>query len=314
MSHPESQHPAFDPEEHQILSELKPDDEPLPPEDGAAPAEEQPAAEVQPQETAAAPAEAPAAAPAEAPAAAPAAAGPAEAPAPAPAPAPAEQERPQGDTRAALRAARTSERRLRDENEQLRRDLEQARKDQPTSSNVVSDEELEQLEQDFPVQAKLVRRQRELEQQIAETRSAAPPPSPEFEALSYPPQVQEVIDSVPDLLAWQYDANAQDKFQRAIAYDNALRHDPDWKDKSPAERFAEAAERTKRAFGSAPAPAPTPAPSPSAAPAAAAIAAAPASGPKGISDFRGGGPANPTQLDYSQMSDEEVIASLTPTS
>ena len=166
--------------------------------------------------------------------------------------------------------------------------------------------------------AKLVRRQREIEAKLATASPAPAPPSQDFEPLSYSPAVQEVIDSVPDLLAWQYDPNAQDRFQRATEYDKALMHDPDWKGKSPTERFAEAAERTKRAFGAAASPSPAPAPSPSAAAAAvrldpaAAIAEAPASGPKGISDFRGGAPAAPTPPDYSPMSDEEVMASLTP--
>ena len=207
---------------------------------------------------------------------------------------------------------------MREDNERLQRDLEQARAGGQKVDNTITDEELEQLDQDFPLQARLVRRQRELEAQIAASRQAVPAPAPEFEAPSYPPAVQEVIDSVPDLLAWQYDPNAQDRFQRAIEYDKALMVDPDWKNRSPAERFAEAAERTKRSFGTAsPAPSPAPAPSPSAAPAAtrldpaAALAAAPASGPKGISDFRGGAPATALEPNYSSMTDEEVMASLT---
>lgn len=310
---PENQHPAFDSEEQAILSQLRPEDEPL--QDGddvASPDGEQPQATdtPTPEDTTATPAPAPAVAQA------PAAEAPATAPAAAPdeAATPVEPPKPQGDTRAALRAARTAEKRLRDENERLQRELEEARKGKPTADTTITDEELEQLEQDFPLQAKLARRQRELEAQIAATRTAAPPPSSEFEPPSYQPETQMVIDSVPDLVAWQYDPAAQDKFQRAIEYDKALLLDPDWKGRTPSERFAEAAERTKRAFGAAP----SPAPSPSAAPAAtrldpaAALAAAPVSGPKGISDFRGGGPAAPAERDFSAMSDEEVMASLTP--
>ncbi len=216
--------------------------------------------------------------------------------------------------RAALRAARTSERRVREENERLHRELEEARRSgKPAIDTNITDEELQQLEQDFPLQAKLVHRQRAIEQQLAASQAAAPPKPTDFEPLSYEPETQEVIDSVPDLVAWQYDPNAQDRFHRAIEYDTALKLDPDWKSRTPAERFAEAAERTKRAFGAAPAPAP--APSPPASPRldpAAALAAAPASGPKSISDFRGGGPAAPLERDFSTMSDEEVMASLNP--
>lgn len=311
---PENQHPAFDPDEQAILSELRPEEEPhlQADEEGNTPnSEPNPADASTTPDPSAAPAPAPAEAPAPAPA--PAAEAPAPAPAaaaPAPAAPPAEQPKPQGDTRAALRAARTAERRLRDENERLQRELEDARQGKKPVDTRITDEELEQLEQDFPLQAKLVRHQRELEQQIAAARPAAQP-STEFEAPSYRPEVQEVIDSVPDLVAWQYDPNAQDRFQRAVEYDKALLVDPDWKGRTPAERFAEAVERTKRAFGTAPAPAPAPSAQPQLDPAA-ALAAAPASGPKSISDFRGGGPAAPPERDFSAMSDEEILASLTP--
>lgn len=309
---PENQHPAFDPDEQAILSQLRPEEEPhlQADEEGNTPNSEPSPADAS---TTTEPSAAPAPAPAEAPAPAPAADAPAPAPAaaaPAPAAAPVEQPKPQGDPRAALRAARNAERRLRDENERLLRELEDARQGKKPVDTHITDEELEQLEQDFPLQAKLVRRQREIEQQIAAQRPAAPA-STEFEAPSYRPEVQEVIDSVPDLVAWQYDPNAQDRFQRAVEYDKALLVDPDWKGRSVAERFAEAVERTKRAFGATPAPAPAPSAQPALDPAA-ALAAAPASGPRGISDFRGGGPAAPPERDFSAMSDEEILASLTP--
>lgn len=305
---PENQHPSFDSEEQAILSEIKPDDASMPADGVTGDAGDQPLP------TDAPVVETPSAAPTPA-AETPAATTPVvEQPAAAVETPPAEQPKPQGDTRAALRAARHAEKRLRDENERLKQELEAARTGQAPVDSRLTDEELEQLEQDFPLQAKLARRQRELEEQIAATRTATPPAAADFEPPSYPPQVQEVIDEVPDLLTWQHDPASQDKFQRAVEYDKALLLDPDWKGRTPAERFAEAAERTKRAFAAAPAAAP----SPSAAPAAtrldpaAALAAAPASGPKGISDFRGGAPASSTELDYSAMSDEAVMASLAP--
>lgn len=174
----------------------------------------------------------------------------------------------------------------------------------------ITDEELADLDANFPLQAKVVRKQRELEEKIAKA-APAPAPSAEFVPVTYSPEVQAVIDEVPDLLAWQMDPNGQANFDRAVEYDKALMVDPDWKSRPPVERFAEAARRTKAAATPAPAPAATPA-----APAAprldpaAALAAAPQEGPKGISDFRGGAPGTEPSLDYSKMSDEAIMASL----
>lgn len=217
-------------------------------------------------------------------------------------------EPPKGDARAALRAARNAEQRLRGEVERLRSENETLKQHQPVADTQVSDAELAQLEEDFPLQAKIVRRQREIDEQLKQTARVAPPGPVEFEPLGYDAPVQDAIDSVPDLLAWQYDPAAQDKFARAIDYDKALLADPDWKARTIAERFAEAARRTNAAF--------TVAATPSAAAAATrldpaqVIAAAPVEGPKGISDFRGGAPANTSTTNYSQMSDEAIMASL----
>lgn len=284
----EPQHPAFDSEEQEILSQIKADD------DG----EMQPADETPP-------AEAPAAE------AAPAT----EAPAPAPAEAkPAEEapatEQHQGDVRAALRAARRAEARIRAEAERLRQENEQLRKAVPVtaSDEEFTPEELESMKVDFPAQYKLYVKQQELAQQLAETRAKAQPAaSTEFQPIEFDPATQELVDQVPDLLRWQHDPASQDKLKRAIAYDAALERDPDWADKPLIERFAEAAARTKRAFGTAPAPA---APAATRTDPAARIAALPVSGPKYISDFGGGQPASAPEIDFTQLSDEEIMARL----
>ena len=220
---------------------------------------------------------------------------------------------PQGDQRAALRAARRSERRLREEVEALRQENERLKGGTGAVSTEITDEELAQLDADFPLQAKVVRRQREIEAQVKQVAAVTAPP-PEFEPIAYDPVVQAEIDKVPDLLAWQEDANAQDKFLRAIEYDKALQVDPDWRDSPVAERFAEAARRTNRAFTQATTPAPrTPAtPAATRQDPAAVVANAPVQGPKGISDFRGGGPVQPPSPNYADMSNEEIMASLTP--
>lgn len=307
----EPRDPAFNAEEHEILSTIVPEVESV---DTPDPGQPDPAA-----------AQTPEAAPAAAtPEAAPAAGTPTQGTTPAATPAasaepsatPAqtsEPDKPKGDTRAALRAARHSEKRLRDELAEKERELENLRQGKTLPQNDVSEEELQQLEQDFPAMAKVVRRNQELAREVQQLKAGAQTPAgSEFEPLEYAPAVQMIIDEVPDLLAWQHDPDAQDKFQRAIEYDKALFVDPDWKDKSAVERFAEAARRTKEATGQA-TPALTPAAAAAAKPTvdpAAAIAAAPASGPKGISDFRGGQPPTTPTLNYERMSDEAVMASL----
>ncbi len=307
-------HPAFDPEEAKILSTLVPEGEDAnEPRDGL-PTEQQPAPAADPAPAAPAVPAATEAAPAPAPAVeatAPAAATTTETAATDAAAAPATP--PGGDTRAALRAARHAEKNLREENKRLAAEVEALKQGKAPVDTSITDEELATLEVDFPLQAKIVKNQRALEQQLAQSKPA-PAPGNEFVPMSYEPHVQELIDGNPDLLAWQYDPNAQDKFARAVEYDAALQRDPDWRGKPMAERFVEAARRTKAALGAAPAPAPTP--TPQAAPAAtrtdpaAAIAAAPSTGPKGISDFLGGAPANPPAINYAGMSDDQIMASL----
>ena len=284
----ETTHPSFDSEQQAILSAiLAEDDGEMQPADKT-PAEEAPAAETAPAATEAT-AEAK---PAE------------ESPA---------IEQNQGNVKAALRASRRSEARTRAELEKLRQENEQLRKAVPAaqSDQDFTPDELESMKADFPAQYKLYVKQQELAKQIAETRPVAQPATAtEFQPVEFSSEVQELVDQVPDLLTWQHDEASQDKLKRAIAYDAALEKDPDWMGKPVIERFAEAVARTKRAFGTAPAPAAPPA---NRTDPAAVIAALKPNGPKSISDFGGGQPASAPTLDYSRMTNEEILASLTPT-
>lgn len=293
----EANHPEFDKDEQAILSSLVPEANPVEEGSDALPgnATETPEASAT---TATAPVETPAAV------ATPAA--PAEADPAAATPATTETPAPQGDTRAALRASRRAEKRLRDELDQMRQENEALKQGKGPVDTSITDAELAELEADFPLQAKIVRRQREIEQQLAQAKPE--PGHAEFEPISYDPDVQEAIDGVPDLLAWQHDPAAQDKFARAIEYDKSLLLDPDWQDRDIAERFTEAVRRTKAALSpSLPTPAAPAAPRTDP---AAVIAAAPSTGPKGISDFRGGAPGNAPTVNYQGMSDEQIMASL----
>ncbi|MFM1684705.1 hypothetical protein [Aeromonas salmonicida] len=61
--------------------------------------------------------------------------------------------------------------------------------------------------------------------------------------------VQAALQAVPDLVSWR--EKDQDRFDFAIIVDEKLQADPAWQGKSLDERFAEAARRTKLAFGDA---------------------------------------------------------------
>ena len=73
--------------------------------------------------------------------------------------------------------------------------------------------------------------------------------------------VQAALQAVPDLVSWR--EKDQDRFDFAIIVDEKLQADPAWQGKSLDERFAEAARRTKLAFGDAVDTAPSPAKAPS---------------------------------------------------
>jgi hypothetical protein len=329
VSVPGSELASLDPEDQAILAALTPEGaEPdTPPSFGvdeddatrgaaapaAAPAAAAPAPAADP-----ATADAPAA-PAASPAAAPAPAASAPAPGASPAPAPADGGgQPGGDPRAALRHARRNEKRLYDENERLKArlaELEKGGNASPSSNGqtdplAMSEAELAELEANFPVQAAVIKRMRAMEAQMqAAAAPAAAAPAADWEAPAFKPEVQAVIDQVPQLLEWQLSQNHQDKFELAIEYDASLVRDPLWKNKPVVERFAEATRRAAAAAGAA---SPAPSPADRQAAAAAAIANAPATAPKGVSDFRGGGPADAPRLDYARMTDEEILASLKP--
>lgn len=104
----------------------------------------------------------------------------------------------------------------------------------------ISQEELEQLAQDYPDLGKsiaaIARKLQKLAPQVA--------PQPVQPTLN---PVQAALQAVPDLVSWR--EKDQDRFDFAIIVDEKLQADPAWQGKSLDERFAEAARRTKLAFG-----------------------------------------------------------------
>lgn len=269
-----------------------------------------------------APAAAPAAAPAQAPAAAPAA--PAQAPAEAPAqapPAPAAAPSPaaadaQGNTKAALRASRHEAKRLREENEALRKRLEESGLDTADKSSERPDEsQLNDVREYAPAVGKLLER---LEAENAELRKrlpAAEAPAPAFEPEWMPEDVQAGIDEVPELLLWQTSAEHHDKWQAVKGVDGMLARAPAWVGKPLAERFAHAVALVNAQFAAPSKAAPTPK---TLEDAQRAIAAAPNAAPGALTvgDLRGGATPDSSSIpDYHKMkangmSDEDLIASL----
>ena len=206
---------------------------------------------------------------------------------------------PQGDTRAALRAARRDAKRANERSAQLEQELADLKAGKTPTTTHVTDEEMAELQENFPVAAKLAQEVRELKSKLTTQGEA---PKDDFEPVRYDPDTQEVIDSVPDLVNWQYDPSAQQRFHAAIEMDKYLLTLPDWKDKPLNERLVEVTRRVKNDV-----PPGEPRRDP-----AQVIAGLPTSGPQRISDFQGGAAPNKTTPDYSKMSDEEVIASLPP--
>ncbi|MFQ2467539.1 hypothetical protein ACK312_04460 [Aeromonas caviae] len=104
----------------------------------------------------------------------------------------------------------------------------------------ISQEELAQLAQDYPDLGKsiaaIASKLQRLEQQAA--------PQPVTLAIN---PVQAALQAVPDLMSWR--EKDPDRFDFAIIVDEKLQADPAWQGKSLDERFAEAARRTKLAFG-----------------------------------------------------------------
>ena len=126
------------------------------------------------------------------------------------------------------------------ERDKLQALLEKNGIDPSVDPDDISQEELEQLAQDYPDRGKsiaaIARKLQKLEPQAA-PQQVQPVANP----------VQAALQAVPDLAAWR--DGDQDRFEMALTIDDKLQADPAWSNKPLAERFAEVARRTKLAFG-----------------------------------------------------------------
>ena len=126
------------------------------------------------------------------------------------------------------------------ERDKLQALLEKNGIDPSVDPDDISQEELEQLAQDYPDLGKsiaaIARKLQKLEPQSS-PQQVQPVANP----------VQAALQAVPDLAAWR--DGDQDRFDMALTIDDKLQADPAWSNKPLAERFAEVARRTKLAFG-----------------------------------------------------------------
>lgn len=221
----------------------------------------------------------------------------------APAATTAQAEAPKGDPRAALRAARHAERRAREENDRLQRELEELKSKVPQAPDT-TDDVMSVVEADHPEVAQLVKgMQAKIDELTAKQAPAQAPAEPEFIPESLPPEAQELVDEIPELAEWQASKDRQDYWQAAKAADRLLLTLPKWKDATAAERFTEAVRRVKADMAQ-----PTPIDPKTIA--AQRIAATPERGIETLSDLRGGQEPTGVQPDWSRMNDDEIIASL----
>jgi hypothetical protein len=222
-----------------------------------------------------------------------------------------EGEPKQGDTRAALRAARRDAKHARTALEKANAELEELRKRTPATdpaAQAAEDEEtvLSTIEADQPEIASVIKRlTAKVKQLEGGLKQQEVPSDPEFEPEVLPEEVQADVDETPELLKWQYDAD-QTAWQLAKKTDGLLMSHPKWKDATQADRLKEVARRVAEEIGT-----PTTPPVDPKEAARKVIEGAPARQRETLSDLRGGNtPPAGGSTDYSRMSDEEVINSL----
>lgn len=210
----------------------------------------------------------------------------------------------QGDPRAALRATRRAERRLREENDRLRQELEQARGTAATQEPVDPDLALlaDEVPAAAPVIQKLLNEIKELKGQTAATKTQAAEPA--FVPEKLDPESERLIELNSDLEDWHADAARQTEWRLAKQIDGVLYVHPQWKDKTPAERMAEVARRVRQELGSAPS-------TPQTTTAARRASEPTERGLETLTDLRGGvAPSNKGPDFYAMKSDDEVLAAL----
>lgn len=182
----------------------------------------------------------------------------------------------------------------------------------------LTEEEVVQMEQDFPEHGKKLRAIFEKARQFEQSARA----QPEQDADTSNP-IQDAIDQIPLLVDWQ--ATDPEKFARAQEIDDVLKKSPKWKDKPIHERFAHVAKTVAEEYDipvdDEPAPSTSKPGNAQRKTPEQAIANAPRAKPNTLSDFKGGTIPDPdTRIDrlspvaqvdrWAGMTDEEIDAQL----
>lgn len=219
----------------------------------------------------------------------------------------------QAERRSARQAAARADR-AEKETERLKQEIEDLRAGKSPASGELTEEEVQQLETDFPERGatarKLFERNKELERQIA----AAKPKEATEEEIGDDP-VQEALDQVPLLTEWQHDPKHADKWQRSIELDNALINSPKWKGKPAVDRFAHVANLVAEEFDipveqpakAAPASSSSKQPPAKQPDAKSAAAAAERQPPSTLSDLKGGAIPDHGQVDFGKLSPNAML-------
>lgn len=234
-----------------------------------------------------------------------------------------DEQQASGNVKAALRASRRAEARLRDKLNAAQAELERLREGLPAgTTDTNGDPDMDALEADYPGIAKVIKAQAQRIEELTKTSSAQGEQpggraDPEFTPPALPTEVQEVVDEIPALLDMQHNPD-QTGWQLAVKYDAALRNDPDWEGATAQERFAEAARRATDKLGqstrqpSAPAQGTQQAASNPRQAAAAKAAQATTRTPESLSDFGGAAtePQGSNLARYARMSEQDIVNEL----
>lgn len=125
-------------------------------------------------------------------------------------------------------------------------------------ASALSDEDLSDIEADFPAVAKLAQAYKALQAQVTEVKTASQKQADATQATA-DVDLQALIDERPLLSKWQARGGAA--WAEAVALDKELQADAQWANKPMAQRFEEVERRIAEDFGiqiAKPAPAPAP--------------------------------------------------------
>lgn len=185
------------------------------------------------------------------------------------------------------------------ERDALKQQLEDLKAGKVTESEPSFDEELAEIEADYPERGKKLRA--EIERlQAFESKPTAP--AVEEDDFSDDP-VQDAIDQVPLLVGWQHED--PEKFGRAQAIDNALKGSPKWRDRPVVERFAHVARQVADEYDIPLQEEQTSNTQPSRS--QEAIETAARAKPNTLSDFKGGAAPDHGNVDYEKMSPAAML-------